>query len=125
MRYPRRLTQRDVLTMLRVRLYTVDAATGTVYRQNGTPMVPFPDKGDHLFVRLHWNKGRIGISLAKVVWMSVTNRVVPHGFEVHHRDEDQTNNVWSNLFCLYNLDHRKLHGADLLAAVKKEEEIPF
>lgn len=123
MKYPKVLSQRDVLTLLRVKLYTVDVETGDVRNRKGKVITPFPDKEGRLFVRLYWNGHRKSVFVSRLVWMSVTNRVIPWGFEIHHRDEDHRNNAWDNLFCLAEKDHHKLHGRDLIDP--KLEEVPF
>lgn len=119
----------EVLELLRDGRYVVDAAAGVVANEAGTVLSAYLDSMQHYYVRLYVGKRRRGIALHKLVWMSVTWTIPPAGFEVHHRDEDPSNNSWDNLFLPYNLDHRKLHGADLLAKQRGEawegEELPF
>ena len=68
-----------------------------------------------LYIRLHFDGDyRRGIAVARLVWMSVTKRTIPKGFEIHHMDVDYKNNAWSNLYCLYKLDHKKLHNRHLI-----------
>lgn len=124
------LSQKEVLKALRIGLYSVDQATGEVRNQKGRIITPFPGgkDGNRWFVYLYWNGRRRAIAVPRLVWMSVTKRVIPHGFEIHHRDENKRSNDWSNLFCLFELDHKKLHGSDLLASNQigqESEEVPF
>jgi hypothetical protein len=125
MKYPCILTQRDVLTILKVGLYRVCPLTGAVTNQRGRVIAPFYDDNGRAFIRLYWEKHRKAITVARLVWMSVTLRIIPGGYEIHHRDEDVTNNAWTNLYCLFEMDHQKLHGADLLAGSGKMNEVPF
>lgn len=82
------------------------------------------NEGGYLFVRIYCNRKVKTIALAKLVWLSVVLRPVPNGFEIHHRDTDNTNNTWGNLFCLHELDHRKLHGRELIDD-QELNEVPF
>jgi hypothetical protein len=66
-----------------------------------------------------WYSGRrASINVSHLVWMWHTNYVLPDGFEIHHRDEDCTNNEFDNLLALHPIDHGKLHAS-------VEEEVPF
>ncbi len=122
-RYTARMTEAEILGLLQRGVYRVDAETGTVYGHRGEAVTPF-EKDGRLFVRLYFqgNRKRI-IALPRLAWMARTGRTVPAGFEIHHRDVDPKSNAWTNLFCLHELDHRKLHdGADLL---QQEDPVPF
>ena len=45
----------------------------------------------------------------KLVWMAGAKKVLPEGFEIHHVDEDPTNDCWSNLVAVFAFDHSKFH----------------
>ena len=64
---------------------------------------------------LRRNGRRRTIRRAKLVWLSGARRLIPDGFEIHHKDENRLNDEWSNLICIYGDDHRKLHEVDELA----------
>lgn len=123
MKYSKLLNQRDILTMLKCKVYTVDLETAEVKNSRGNVIKPVPDDKGRLFVRLYWSKGRKTIFLNRLVWMAATLRTIPAGFEIHHRDENHNNDAWTNLYCLFEMDHQKLHGGDLLNS--KKEEVPF
>lgn len=119
--YSHKLSDREVLGLIKKGLYSVCVKTGVVIGQRGRPLSPFADKDGSLFVRLHFDGDwRRAISLSRLVWMVWANRTVPKGFEIHHQDRNKGNNCWSNLYCLYKDDHNKLHNGGLL-----KEEIPF
>lgn len=108
-RYPDVLTQKEILRLLRRRVYVVDLETWEVTGPKGI-VTPVPDEQGYLFVRLYWERKRKMIAVHKLVWMAGSGRPVPPQFEIHHRDEDNTNNAWTNLLCVHKLDHAKLHA---------------
>ena len=67
-------------------------------------------------VDLFHNKQMRSTLVSHLIWMSRTMKPVPEGFQIHHKDEDPTNNDFDNLVCVHPLDHIKLH---------KQEEVPF
>lgn len=114
------MKDKDILKLLRMGMYRVDIDTGTLYGQRGRAVPPF-EKDGRLFVRLYFDGDmRRVITLARLVWMAATMRIIPKGFEVHHDDRNIRNNAFSNLYCLHEMDHAKLHGRSLV-----EEPIPF
>lgn len=68
-------------------------------------------------VDIRFNNKRISIHVSHLIWMSNTGRTLPEGFEIHHINEDPTDDRWSNIIAIYSLDHPKLHV--------KDEEVPF
>ncbi len=116
MRYPNLLTQREIVRLLKHKYYVVDDETAQVLGPGRKEITPFEDDG-RLFVRLYWCNKRRAISLSRLVWLSITLQPIPPKFEVHHRNENTSDNSWSNLLCIHKLDHQKLH--------KETEEIPF
>lgn len=48
-------------------------------------------------------------SLHRAVWTH-HNGTIPDGFHIHHIDEDTENNDITNLMCVSNSDHRKIHS---------------
>jgi len=62
--------------------------------------------------------------------MAGADCTIPEGWEVHHEDEDKTNNSFVNLFCLHPEDHKKVHGkwnkwSESDAEFAGEDDIPF
>ena len=114
-RYSSFLCQKEIIALLQRKVYRVAPNIGVVYGPKGV-VLPFFTEG-RAYVRLYWNQKKKVIGVARLVWMSVTLTVIPRRYEVHHRDEDKSNNAWENLLCLHKLDHRKLH--------EEQEEIPF
>lgn len=74
MRYPERLSDRDVLTLLKLGVYRVDPDTGEVFGRRGNRIQPFEARnGGHLFVRLYWEgKHKRIIGAGKLCWMAVS-----------------------------------------------------
>jgi hypothetical protein len=118
-RYPSLLTAKEILQLLKDRVYAVDPATGKVTRPgpNGREVTPFLDGYGRKFVRLYARQKRPAIAVARLLWMSVTLQTIPRNFEIHHKDEVCGMDSWSNLVCLHRLDHLKEH--------QTTEEIPF
>jgi hypothetical protein len=133
-RYPMVMSQKEVLQLLKEGVYYLDE-TGDgparllrggrevtkVYLDNGNGR----GGGGRAWVRLYWNGRRKQIMFAKLVWMAHTRRVVPTGFEIHHRDLDRRNDRWGNLVCVHELDHRKFHGQGAELPLPDTEDIPF
>lgn len=56
------------------------------------------------------NEGkRISFSVSRLLWMSRTRTTVPIDFEIHHLDENPTNNSWTNIVAVHKTDHLKFH----------------
>lgn len=116
-RYQGRLTQREVLALLKTGRYWVDTEAGVVYGRGGRPLTIQKDEhreDRHVYcsVRLYDGRRRVGIGLARLVWMARLGRPVPRDFEIHHRDGDGQRNGWANLLCVHKEDHKKLHEGD-------------
>ena len=67
------------------------------------------ERGD-LRIDLCYENKRRSINVSWVVWMVNSEMKIPEGNEIHHIDEDPTNNEWTNLICLTPEDHQKLHN---------------
>lgn len=119
---PGTLRKRLVWLLTESGRYEVDIEAGIVYslwRGRRTAIKPEEHGagGKRLDkIRLKYSGGRIRISLGRAVWIASRKRLVPRGFEIHHRDEDNSNHHWKNLRCLFSLDHDLEHEA---------QEIPF
>lgn len=117
-------TKSQVLEWLRAGVYTVD---GTRIYKGDVELVQRINKrrtshnGDAR-VDLYHEGCRISMHVSHLVWMSNTNQVLPKGFEIHHDDEDCTNNQWYNLICVHPLDHNKLHRTSWSIP---DDDIPF
>lgn len=58
-------------------------------------------------------KTKTTLMFSRLLWMIDTASLIPHGWQVHHRDEDWKNNARSNLICLHVVDHDKVHKSDV------------
>lgn len=115
--YKQLLSQKEVLSLLRSGRYVVNLSTGEVMNRMGTTVTPFYDEYGRKFVRLYGLDKRKAIAVSRLLWMAATNSPIPRNFEIHHRDEDPSNDCWDNLICLHKSDHLKMHNEKL--------EIPF
>lgn len=59
---------------------------------------------------------------SRLVYLAGTRRLIPITHEIHHLDEDNTNDAFANLICLSVDDHVKLHAHPFSS---QEEDIPF
>ncbi len=118
------ITHAEIIDLIRRGIYKVDLDTGIVSKRNGKPLYVEPAGRTKQYPRVRLCSGgrRRKLPVAHVVWLAGSGTSIPEGFEIHHRDTNVDHNWWSNLFCLFDLDHRKLHNGkpDLL-----EEETPF
>lgn len=104
----RRLSDSEVLALVKAGRYRVCATTGRVFGRGGKELSPFAKK-DHpnrWYIRVQYNGGRRGISRGRLVWMVGAGCVVPAGWDVHHRDENRSADNFDNLICLHKLDHK-------------------
>lgn len=117
-RYTDTITDQEVLALFASRKYIVDTTTGVVADRRGVPLhVTYGGrengrafKKQYHYVRLYYeNYKRRALPVAQIVWMVATNSTPPEGFEFHHRDENPSNNAFSNILCLHPLDHDKFH----------------
>lgn len=121
-RYQEKMTDEQVLDLLKVEKYRVDLVTGEVFNSKDEKLSIYYGKLDRKYVRLYdGRKSRREISLPKLIWMFGTKSIVPDGFEIHHRDTYSENNNFNNLICLHRRDHQKLHGYSLV----DNSEVPF
>jgi len=120
-------TKEEVLVWLREGLFTIE--DGEIFSRFGNKLTAHINRrrgmesGD-LRVGLNYQGKRRNVNVSHLVWMWNTDRCVPDGFEIHHKDEDSSNNNWYNLICVYYEDHPKLHheyGGDQ----SKDEDCPF
>lgn len=119
----RRLTEVEILELLRTGVYKVDPKTAEVTGPEGIVKPERQKAGRRVYsvIRMYNNGARRGIMRPRLVWMSVTGSLVPPGFEIHHDDESSENDAWENLICLHKLDHLKQHSGK----PDQADEIPF
>ena len=76
------------------------------------------DRGSYR-VDIHYNCKKASVYVSHLMWMTHTNQLIPQGWEVHHINEDPTDDRWENLLLVHPLDHLKLHKKPLT------DDIPF
>lgn len=109
---PVKVTNREVLDWLRDGVFTI--ADGEVYTRSGRRLAQRINKRrgcEHGDARVDLICGgkRKSMHVSQLVWMWGTKSVIPDGYEIHHWDEDPTNNEFSNLIALHPIDHGKFH----------------
>jgi hypothetical protein len=115
----KKVTKHEVLEWLKDGIFSI--VDGQVYSSSGRQLVQRINKrrgcqhGDPR-VDLKYDGKRRSIHVSHLVWMWGTKSVIPDKFEIHHWDEDPTNNDFSNLIAVHPIDHVKLHAC---------EEVPF
>jgi hypothetical protein len=134
--YNGKLTHEEIIALFNASVYRVDPNRGIVMDRRGKRLYTFPggqsrsrqstkqsarqrsltEKPDTetfteaLWVRLYSRRKMRSLPVAHCVWLYVAQRPIPDGFEIHHRNTLKTDNRWRNLYCLFDLDHRKLHA---------------
>lgn len=70
------------------------------------------------------NAGRIGAKgLHVAIWEYYSNKKVPKGYVVHHKDGNYKNNTFENLECISKEEHFKLHHLQKVILGKSEKQI--
>jgi len=121
-RYTTKLTDEEILELFQEGgSYTADIEEGIVYsNKTGQPLFTFmgSERSTAPYVRLYKNPAMRAIAVSRIIWIVATQRAIPEGFQIHHRDRDPENNCFENLLALSDLDHDKVHREAV-------EEIPF
>lgn len=112
--YNGKLTNEEIIALFDQGAYKVNPEKGIISRRDGRKLYTFfggkEGNGDEaLWCRLYSRGKMRSLPVAHCIWMYKTHRSIPDGFEVHHRNTDKQDNRWKNLFCLFSMDHRKLH----------------
>ena len=106
--------------------YVVDLENGVVSSsRTGEPLsVYYGGVSEEYLKYAFWKDGkRKKVAVAHVIWMLGANRDIPDDSQIHHEDEDNQNNRWDNLICVFDFDHNKLHGR--CGVIEQAEEVPF
>jgi hypothetical protein len=121
-----RLNNKEIIQLFRDGFYKVDLEKGIVIGKSGKPLKPKMGGRTKQYLKIRmYHEGRVReLPLAHAVWLAGSMRDIPEGFEIHHKDTNLEHNWWTNLFCLFELDHRKLHNGHKLLD-EPEEETPF
>lgn len=117
----RRLTESEVIALLKAGRYKVNRDTAEVIGPKGKPIKPYDICGDgRAWMRVYGFGGCRTLARSRLVWLSVVLQPLPsRDWEVHHVNLDKTDDRWENLIALHKLDHRKQHAGQL------DETIPF
>lgn len=57
--------------------------------------------------------GKRRVRLHRYVWETENGKPIPRGYDIHHIDEDKSNNNIENLLLITKLQHRYLHEATI------------
>lgn len=121
------LSPSELLACIRSSRYEIDVEQGEITSaRTGRPLLRWGDhptrhsNGRNDCITLYWKGKRINTTVAKVIWMRSRDRTLPEGVEIHHLDEDHSNNHWRNLLAIVACDHTFAH--ELLRAA---DAVPF
>ena len=115
------VTKQEVFDWLQCGVFSI--VDGQVYTRSGRRLIQRINKrrrcdhGDPRVDLCHDGR-RASVNVSHLVWMWNAKSVLPDRFEIHHRDEDCTNNEFNNLIAVHPVDHAKLHAF-------AEEPVPF
>jgi hypothetical protein len=111
--YTTKFTHLEVIDLFDRGEYLIETEEkGIVSSKSGRPLFTFcnSQRSAGPWVRLYRSPKMITIPISHCVWLYRARIQIPKGFEIHHRNLDPTDNRWDNLFCLFRLDHSKLHS---------------
>jgi hypothetical protein len=124
-KYTEKLTDLEIIQLFDAGLYHCDLETGQIWSDR-TDCEVFrfhgSKKSHQNFIRLYHNNKVRCYPVSRIIWIVGNRRAIPDGFEVHHRDLDNQNDAFDNLYAISNLDHHKLHGRDLLVGRQAGDE---
>lgn len=130
----KKLTDEDVLVLVRAGRIVADPKTGVIRKQRRkgnhlggkwdsewVELKQAPDRNGYLFVDVKYKGARRRCAVHRLVWMQVHDELVPEGFDLDHIDRGKANCRISNLRL------RDLHEnrSDQKHGGKEEEGIPF
>lgn len=113
-RVPRKVDYELVLSLLIKRVIIVTEGSnpnviknGRVLKQRGNPRKRSESTDPRVDICAD---GRVmGVNVSYLVWMQYHQECLPINFQIHHVDEDSSNNDISNLVAVHKNDHHKLH----------------
>jgi plasmid replication initiation protein len=121
--YPETLTNEEILKLSARGQYIADLESGVILTKQGHYKKPYiGGEGNALYTKLKHQGKYKTISVHRLIWMVGTGHTIPESWEVHHRDENNRNNCFTNLICLHPIDHKKLHYGP---SNTKENHVPF
>lgn len=110
------ITDKDLLKALcDEKRYRIDAEVGEIYSvRTGKPLArenpaSFGGKTNRDCIRISVKGKRRHVSVAKAIWMFDRRATVPKMCEVHHSNEDSSDNRGVNLVCIFEADHHLVH----------------
>jgi len=126
--YTGKLTHLEIIELFHQGKYSCDLETGDVFSgKTGKKLFMFigNDEG-MLWTRLYASPKMRSLTVSHIIWIIGNQIAIPEGFQIHHRNVQNTDNRYENLFALFHLDHKKLHNnEDLIARFDGDDEIPF
>lgn len=113
-RWRHEIGDRELLQVLMAR-YVVDVENGDVLSlRTGKPLsrmnpAVYGGKTCRDCVRIAVGGRRRNVTIARAVWMVSRGSVVPERCEIHHMNEDSSDNRDVNLVCVHEADHGLVH----------------
>lgn len=89
--------------------YEIDIENGTLFSYKSNTTIGHLDNDGYVCTTIYNNDGkRFTVRLHRLVWETV-NGEIPYGYEVHHLDENRSNNSISNLELIEASEHKHRH----------------
>lgn len=121
--YKERLTNEELIELFNQGKYYADLQTGLIYSEK-TECEVFTYNGsrtgNYRWIRIYDQPKHRTIAVAHIIWMVGSQCSIPKGWQIHHKDTNESNNCFSNLICLHPIDHQKVHSEGILT-----EKNPF
>lgn len=125
--YCERLTDKDLIKLFNNGAYYCDFDHGFIYSaKTKEKLYTFTNQQNtHLWTRFYSYPKMRAISIAACIWIIGTQCSIPKNFLVHHIDENPLNNAFSNLLCIHENDHKKVHLVSYQINKNLKTEVPF
>ena len=128
---PKHVSDEELIRLLDEGIIKVDLETTELW-VNGNKIAPYLNGADNRGGQedhKRWSFGlridgrRRTITRSKMVYLAGSRKLIPLGNEIHHKDEDNENDKWSNLISVSFEDHKKFHYED--QDTESDGEVPF
>jgi len=118
----RRLMQRQILSMMKKGIVTVDEDTNTVVSR-GRVLTVFVDRCGYLYVFLHKGDRRRGVFIHQLCYWKHTSKTIKRGWVLDHVNANNQDNRWSNLELMTREEHLAKHACS--DDPFEDSEVPF
>lgn len=89
--------------------YEIDIENGTIYSYRSNSTIGHLNNDGYMCTTLYDDNGkRSTIRHHRIIW-EVTNGKIPNGYDIHHIDENRSNNTITNLEMIESSTHKRNH----------------